>query len=264
MSNYQYSPLSRLLRIRDFLAARAPTEAGRECVDGVHFHTSGFADVSESVSDGEITAVGSWNSITEYADGKSNVVDATPERFGRVLERLGLATQYSDQTGNCDDCGRLIDTEPSSYVWRPYYVELQGSLVCLRCLKKNDSTLEDYARELEKYRRLDWHEDVIDFSAVDYRLVKLDATEDHLGGADAAMKKIMEFLKAQGMRHFFFLAYRENSFTQYLHTWIHVDDLSKFKLKEGTLSAVDRLLNERFEELKQSLPDQEEDDDDET
>ncbi len=59
--------------------------------------------------------------------------DATPELLGRVLERMGVACEWSDEWTTCSDCGAFVRTQPDSYSWEPAYTEGDGEVLCRSC-----------------------------------------------------------------------------------------------------------------------------------
>jgi len=79
-----------------------------------------------------------WNTIRERGQkedgtwGLTGKEDDTPERVGKLLERLGWDTEWSDEWTTCD-CGKAVRTSPDSYSWLPSFVLGNGEILCKDC-----------------------------------------------------------------------------------------------------------------------------------
>lgn len=56
-----------------------------------------------------------------------------PRGLDTLLERMGFAVEWPDTVSTCDGCNRCIETEPSSYFWKPQYVIHESAYLCLEC-----------------------------------------------------------------------------------------------------------------------------------
>lgn len=56
-----------------------------------------------------------------------------PAEAVNLLERAGFAIEWCDEWSCCDDCGKLVRTEPDSYGWKPFYRIDGESLLCRNC-----------------------------------------------------------------------------------------------------------------------------------
>lgn len=56
-----------------------------------------------------------------------------PYRLAELLEKLGYATEWSDEWAICDDCARAIRTSPDSHFWKPFYTASDAGYVCHTC-----------------------------------------------------------------------------------------------------------------------------------
>jgi hypothetical protein len=93
----------------------------------------GYADTSNDGNPNGVI-VADWNEL--------------PVGLDSALEKAGYATDWADSTMACDDCGKLVTTQPSCFGWRPYYRffsglrggnpdnegNRDGSPLCLDCL----------------------------------------------------------------------------------------------------------------------------------
>jgi len=92
-----------------------------------------YADGREAPKAGIFVA--NWNNDqtrqgNRYVDVPGNIM----RRLGDILERMGGELEWSDQVSSCDDCGRLIQTEPDCYSWQPEFEVGDGSIVCTDCM----------------------------------------------------------------------------------------------------------------------------------
>ena len=69
------------------------------------------------------TVAANWNRITvslrdpERWSGEHTVFD--PDLMVRWIERCGFDVAWSDMVTSCDDCSRMIETEPTGFYWKP-------------------------------------------------------------------------------------------------------------------------------------------------
>lgn len=112
------------------------TREGRSRIDDVRFY-SGYAEPGYTDNPNGI-AVGNWNTVSRWClkEKKSVVVDTTPKLFSELLEKLGISLEWDDEWSTCDQCGKLIRTQPDSFDWAPFY-ESDGETVCHNCEDPN-------------------------------------------------------------------------------------------------------------------------------
>lgn len=73
--------------------------------------------------------VGNWNG--RYAS-----------RLGNIFEKLGLEIEWSDEWGECEDCYKIVRTEPSGFYWTPaYFLGESGTFVCKSCFNGSMSSI---------------------------------------------------------------------------------------------------------------------------
>lgn len=57
-----------------------------------------------------------------------------PKEAIDLLERAGFAIEWSDEWSHCDDCGKIVRTEPDGYDWEPFYrFDGESTLLCRNC-----------------------------------------------------------------------------------------------------------------------------------
>jgi len=99
----------------------------------IELHYNGYAEPGYTDPDCGLIATGNWNEITEYKDGQRSVISDLPERLGRLFEKMGIETEWSDEWASCSDCGKLVRTQHDSYSWKPSYTLGEGELLCHEC-----------------------------------------------------------------------------------------------------------------------------------
>ena len=83
--------------------------------------------------DGNPVVVADWNRF--------------PDRSVRILEqRYGWTTDWVDTTSHCSECGRCIQTDPWTLVWRPEFAIGDGEIICGRCLERSGLRYDDRER----------------------------------------------------------------------------------------------------------------------
>ena len=56
------------------------------------------------------------------------VVSTLPRRLARVLEKLHIECEWGDEWVACNDCGKLLRTQPDSMWWKPsFYCDENGA-----------------------------------------------------------------------------------------------------------------------------------------
>lgn len=81
----------------------------------------------------DVWVTGNWNDRTHYVDGERIVDDNTMSRLFDALERIGVNGEWLDEWNRCDDCSKLIRTQPDSYCWTPQYLVDDCGYLCHDC-----------------------------------------------------------------------------------------------------------------------------------
>jgi hypothetical protein len=130
--------------IRAIEAARNSTKDNRvRCIlEDIHLHTQGYA---ESGYEAQVIALGNWNNITSWDEKtrERKVISTLPSRLARVLERLGVECEWSDEWITCYDCGKLLRTQPDCMWWKPSFTYDDNGAYCLSCARENYTPPED-------------------------------------------------------------------------------------------------------------------------
>jgi len=195
-------------------AMRTATEPeAKSRIEEMVVHT----EVDDFDFDEPVVAVGNWNTITRYrkvsgaaGGGLFEEMDVTPKRLGRALEKIGVELAWSDCTDTCDDCGKLLSTEPSGYGWQPRYVVSDYGRTCLDCL--------DPAEHLESIEGNPRHANnvaSIDPSEHGYFLFEEGLEHGWHPGQDASPEVIAKAMRKRGIERFLF----------------HIDDIGQFDMR---------------------------------
>jgi len=109
----------------------------RSQLEDIQLH-NGYAEPGYSDPKCGIVATGNWNKITKWENGQRLVISDVPTRIGRLFEKLGIETEWSDEWCECSHCGKIIRTQPDSYSWTPSYTMGDGELWCKECDDTDD------------------------------------------------------------------------------------------------------------------------------
>ncbi len=92
-------------------------------LEEIHIHDCGYAETGYNPVQ-NLIVTGNWNEPTSYHQGQS-FASLGPkysnlfERLGKIFEKLGFDTEWSDEWTTCEDCSRLFRTQPDSFNWKP-------------------------------------------------------------------------------------------------------------------------------------------------
>ncbi len=175
--------------------------------------------------DADVVAVGNWNSVDKW-DPVKHAREETPMgrlpcRLGEALERIGVELEWSDCTTTCDECGKLLNTNPTHYGWQPSYVSGDGFLTCKECVDP-ESYLEDLEGEPNRALNLD----SIDPADYGYHKMQEDFQSGWHPGQDASPKKIAEAMRKRGIDRFLFVIDDVGQFDMRFSVWVHDDEWS--------------------------------------
>ena len=106
----------------------------------IELHYNGYAEPGYTDPECGLIATGNWNEITSWTDGERKVISDLPERLGRLFEKMGIETEWSDEWAACSDCQKLVRTQPDSYFWKPSFTfdESEG-FFCRKCEPDEES-----------------------------------------------------------------------------------------------------------------------------
>ena len=205
----------------------AKTNDGRFRIEDINLYHEGYAEPGYENPEGGVIAVGNWNNITRYdkEQGKYVVEDDTPSRVARLLERIGVDLQWSDEWDTCDECGKLVRTQPDSYGWtKSYVIQNDCEIICLKCI--------DPVEHLEALEGEDNRANTIDhIKPEEHGYKKVNGTFEsglHSGQTDDP-QEIASVLREKGVKRFLFnvdsVGQFDVHFDLYVHESEHSEDL---------------------------------------
>ncbi len=170
-------------------------------------------------------AVGDWNTITRYDEDVRRYVDVddTPKRLGEALEAIGFQLDWSDTTSTCDDCGKLVQTEPDSYGWRAKFITGDGFLRCLECV---ESDPVEYLESIEGNPRTACVHG-IDPAKHGYVCVKDRMENGFHDGQDDDPKVVAAALRERGVERFLFQIDDVGQFDLRFSVYVHESETDK-------------------------------------
>lgn len=173
--------------------------------------------------DQPVVVVGNWNSIDRWDNelGERVEVSNLPKRLGDALERIGVELAWSDCTTTCDDCYKLLNTEPTHYGWQPHYARVGDSTVCQSCLDP-DEYLEDLEGGDQFNRVASIHPESHNY----FPLVENLQRGFH-SGMDADPAKIIKLLRGKGVDRFLFNTDDVSQFYSTFSLWVHASEVHK-------------------------------------
>ena len=119
----------------------------RNSLEDIQLHYNGYAEPGYADPECGLIATGNWNEITEWRDGERKVISDVPARIARLFEKLGIEIEWSDEWATCENCGKLVRTEPDGYSWKPSYTLGEGELLCHECTEDETDDTEDETDE---------------------------------------------------------------------------------------------------------------------
>ncbi len=73
-----------------------------------------------------------------YGSHAGQKIDTTMCRLLAILENMDIECEWSDEWTSCDDCGRMVRTEPDGYGWRMFGYIDDCTLICGHCIYAED------------------------------------------------------------------------------------------------------------------------------
>jgi hypothetical protein len=222
MPNYTPEQASRRASALLELAERcAPTSQGRCRVADVTLHHEGYAEPGYDNPASGIVALGDWNDISTYQDGKWVSEDNTLCRLGAMLEKLGVALEWNDEWTTCDDCGKLIRTSPNSYCWKFSGWQSDDGCVCSECVMKDP---EDYLENMEGETT---RAVTLEIDPAKHGYTQLEGWFEHglYGGQNADPKVIAKSLKKLGVTRFLFVLDDVGQFDARFSVYVHDSEM---------------------------------------
>jgi hypothetical protein len=225
MTSKTKKTLARAEKLAEKFRTQAKTEEGRSRCGEVQINAAGYAEPGYSDPDSGVVALGNWNEISRWAEGKSEKVDSAPADLAAALEKIGVDLEWEDEWKTCSDCSRLVRTQPDSYSWkRSYFEDDDCNIQCSDCVLKDPSA---YLASLEGNPKKAVTIEV-DLAKQGYRQVDAKFENGLYGGQAASPKLIAEALREQGIERFLFEIDSVGQFDLDFSVWIHEDEWSQF------------------------------------
>jgi len=240
----------RVQRILEAAINSAPTNQGRNRIEEMTLHTEGYA---EPGYDGEVIVVGDFNDITEWdATGHtSKIIDKTPGRVAKLLEKAEVELEWCDEWVACDECRKLVRTSADSYSWQRSYYEDEGYTTCHECVQKDPTA---YLESLEGQDNTCMTIEV-DLEEHGYKRMDEDYQNGLYGGQAADPKLIAAALNEQGVSRFIFTLDGVGQFDISFSVWVHEDEnLDSEKFLDAEKDGVDPVheMQEAFRKISSS------------
>lgn len=103
-----------------------------------HLHNVWF-DVVEKQNGEEFIIFQDWKSLIAVEKALKPGFEPKDKYDTSVLDELNIDYGFSDEWSACDNCGKLIRTEPNSYSWVPdFFVDNEkGEIICGDCVRED-------------------------------------------------------------------------------------------------------------------------------
>lgn len=200
--------------------ARRILDAG--CMDDAIL-TFGYAEPGYGTGDDDIVAIGNWNDRTRWdrESRRAVVVDNTPSRVAKLLEKLGVSLEWEDEWTLCADCYRAVRTQADSYSWTRSYTDTDDGPVCEDCTLKDPA---GYLASLEGN-----HRTAITLAVNPehhgYKLLADDFQNGLYGGQSADPARIAKHLESCGIYRYIFRIDSVGQFDLSFSVFVHEDEM---------------------------------------
>lgn len=249
-----YKRARRVLEIATRMAEALKKERNsweaRSRIEEIQLH-DGYADGSDAGKAG-IIATGNWNTVDTWDEAsKSRVlISDLPKRVGDIFEKMGIEIEWSDTTSTCDQCYKLIRTEPDCWSWKPNFVVGDGSITCGACIEEDpDDYLESLEGNDEECLSLD-----IDLAARGYVKLNEDSYESGwFPGQNNDPKRVAKQLRDKKIERFIFVKDENSQFYSKWSVWVwgepsecescHAKEYEDNLVREMTWSAEDKVFH---------------------
>lgn len=228
-----------LERVRTILdAARSVAKpVAQSYIEEVWIVTEGYAEPGYNDPSSEVIAFGNWNDITRYDEeqGKLIVLDKTMPRVCKLLERLGVEIEWSDEWTTCYECGKAVRTQPDSYGWqRSYWTTNDGDDVCVECVYKSPG---DYVESMvgEDHRAIT----IRGIDLEQFGFVELSERYEYglYGGQSDDPGVIGRSLRKKGIDRYVFVIDDVGQFDLKFKVWVDKTQLAESNIKGGVVES---------------------------
>jgi hypothetical protein len=214
-------------------------EVLRNYADGYFQLHEEYAEPGYDSPESGLIATGNWNSQTtrrkvydkpipdwltvKNPDETYEHIDNTMPRIGAILEKLGAVLEWEDEWEICEECHKLVRTQPDSYSWKRSYWLDDCDLHCHECIRDDP---EEYLEHLEGNPKTANTLD-LDLEEHEYRKVDADFENGLCGGQCDDPKIIAEGLRKLGVERFIFEIDGVAQFGLSFSVWVHESEWNK-------------------------------------
>lgn len=157
---------------------------------------------------------GNWNTL----DKRAGVYADWPERICSILEKMGVEIEWSDGISTCDQCYKVIQTEPDCYSWTPEFIVGDGWIECSKCAAEHGAEILADLEGTTECSNLD---------PSDYEYVKVNADSYESGwhpGQNDNPSKVAKELDAKGISRYVFAVDERSQFYSKWSVYVHKDE----------------------------------------
>lgn len=220
--------LRRVEAILEAGRSSATTGSGRSQIDSFIVCTQGYSEPGYSDPASGIIVFGNFNTVSRY-DGKTFVaIDEAPARVAKLLEKLGIELEWSDEWACCDQCGKGVRTKPDSYSWQPSHTSTDNGITCHECVEEDPT---DYLQSLEGDSSRCVTMD-LDLESHGYKLLSDDFENGLYGGQSDRPELIAKALLEQGITRFIFRLDGTRQFDMSFSVWVHEEEFSLIDMQQ--------------------------------
>jgi hypothetical protein len=230
----------------------AKSHQGRSQIEEIRLCTEGYAEPGYTDPKSGVIAFGNWNYVSRWNNDTRicDVLDPTPDRVAKLLDKIGVELEWSDEWDICGDCGKAVRTKPDSYGWKgAYWQDENADVHCHECVG-DDPT--EYLEFLEGKHRSCVTLD-LDLADHGYILLEDEYEAGFYGGQDADPELVSEALREQGVERFIFNLDSVGQFELSFSVWVHMSEFPKLNLE--AFEQTDTNGPSRAEGLRRALQD---------
>jgi len=215
---------NRAQRILDAADSCIKVDSSRYKLEDVRLHFEGYAEPGYTDPDSGIIATGDWNPTWKKGGGIHEYEDDTMPRVAKLFEKLGIELEWDDEWVMCDQCCKLVRTQPNSYGWQPSYYAGDDGDLCLECVDPV-AVLSDLEGKPHMALQLD-------INPEDHGYVKAndqDYENGWYGGQDDSPNAIAEALEELGITRYLFRIDSVGQFDTRLSVYVHEDEAERLR-----------------------------------
>lgn len=176
-------------------------------------------------------ALANWNNKTRWIEATKNteILDDTPERIAKLLEKLGVGIDWSDEYDICNYCNNAVRITHDSYSWQPQYILTEDGFVCNDCCDKDENIIKEHLETLEGDYKTAFNNYYFYPEEYGYKLLEIEPFQNGFyPGQDASPKLIADILEQVGVSRYLFSITNVGQFDMDFVVYIHESQSSKY------------------------------------